>query len=286
MRSSNEVGLRAAVEVALREDAPSGDLTSSVVVPEAAACRAELLIKSEGILAGTEAAQAAFDIVAEQDGLGPIQVAWKISDGGRVRPGDVVAVVEGPARSILRAERVAINFLAHLSGVATLTGAFVKAARPAQVLSTRKTTPGLRSLERDAVVAGGGSLHRASLSDAVLIKDNHVRVAGGVTEAIRAAKEGSAGVEVEVEVEVETIGELEEALAAGVDRILFDNPSSELVREAVSRVGDPQRLEISGGVTLDSIPLLVKAGARVISVGRITHSAPSLDLSLEVTDVH
>lgn len=283
MGASDEAGLRAAVEGALREDAPSGDLTSSVIVPETAACRAELRIKSDGVLAGTEAAQVAFDMVSEQDGLGRVEVVWKLRDGERVHPGDVAAVVEGPARSILRAERVAINFLGHLSGVATLTSQFVQAARPAQVLCTRKTTPGLRSLERDAVVAGGGSLHRASLSDAVLIKDNHLRMAGGVTRAVRAAKRGSG--QLEVEVEVETIQELEEALAAGAERILLDNPSPEVVREAAARVGDPRRLEISGGVTLDSIPLLVKAGARVISVGRITHSAPSLDLSLEVTDV-
>jgi nicotinate-nucleotide pyrophosphorylase (carboxylating) len=283
MGASDEAGLRAAVQVALREDAPSGDLTSSVIVPETAVCRAELRSKSDGILAGTEAAQMAFDIVAEQDRLGPVGVAWKLRDGERVRQGDVAAVVEGPARSILRAERVAINFLGHLSGVATLTSRFVQAAKPAKVMCTRKTTPGLRSLERDAVVAGGGSLHRASLSDAVLIKDNHLRVAGGVTRAVRAAKRGSG--RVDVEVEVETIEELEEALAAGAERILLDNPSPEDVREAVARVGDPGRLEISGGVTLDSVPLLVKAGARVISVGRITHSAPSLDLSLEVTDV-
>jgi nicotinate-nucleotide pyrophosphorylase (carboxylating) len=193
----------------------------------------------------------------------------------------VVATVAGPARSILRAERVAINFMAHLSGVATLTRAFVQAARPAQILCTRKTTPGLRGLERDAVLAGGGVLHRASLSDAVLIKDNHLKLAGGVEQAVRAAQAGG----VPVEVEVESLAELDQALAAGADRILLDNPTPDLVAESVARVGDAMRLEISGGVTLDSVPLLVAAGARVISVGRITHSAPSLDLSLEVTDV-
>jgi nicotinate-nucleotide pyrophosphorylase (carboxylating) len=192
-----------------------------------------------------------------------------------------VATVRGPARSVLRAERVAINFLSHLSGVATLTRAFVEAARPARILCTRKTTPGLRALEREAVLAGGGTLHRASLSDAVLIKDNHLRISGGVTEAVRRAKAGG----VAVEVEVETLRELDQALAAGADRILLDNPTPDLVRESVGRVGDAQRLEISGGVTLDSVSSLVEAGARVISVGRITHSAPSLDLSLEVTDV-
>ena len=183
---------------------------------------------------------------------------------------------------MLRAERVAINFLAHLSGVATLTRKFVEAARPAEVLCTRKTTPGLRSLERGAVAAGGGSLHRASLSDAVLIKDNHIRVAGGVVEAVRQAKAGG----LPVEVEVDTLDQLDEALGAGADRILLDNPTPDLVRAAVERVGDARRLEVSGGITLDSVPLLVQAGARVISVGRITHSAPSLDLSLEVIDVH
>ncbi len=269
------------VEAALAEDAPSGDLTAELVVAEGATCRAELRAKAGGVLAGVAVAQAVFDLVAEQDGRGPIEVRWNHGDGDTVEPGDVVAAMAGPARSILRAERVAINFLAHLSGVATLTRAFAEAARPARILCTRKTTPGLRDLERDAVLAGGGSLHRSSLSDAVLIKDNHLRLAGGVTPAVTMAKADV----VHVEVEVESLAELEEALMAGADRILLDNPTPDLVRAAVDRVGDPDRLEISGGVTLDSVPLLVAAGARVISVGRITHSAPSLDLSLEVTDV-
>jgi nicotinate-nucleotide pyrophosphorylase (carboxylating) len=176
---------------------------------------------------------------------------------------------------------VAINFLAHLSGVASLTRAFVRAAAPAQVLCTRKTTPGLRALEREAVAAGGGSLHRASLSEAVLIKDNHLRIAGGVSEAVARARAGG----VPVEVEVETLDELDEALAAGAERILLDNPTPDLVRDAVARVGDPGKLEVSGGVTLDTVGALVAAGAQVVSVGRLTHSAPALDLSLEVTDV-
>jgi nicotinate-nucleotide pyrophosphorylase (carboxylating) len=272
--------LRALVTAALAEDAPSGDLTGRLTMPEWAACRAELRAKAPGVLAGTAAAQVAFDIAAEQDGLGRVEVEWKHAEGDALAPGDVVAAINGPGRPILRAERVAINFLAHLSGVATLTHAYVEAAGPARILNTRKTLPGLRALEREAVVAGGGVLHRASLSDAVLIKDNHLRLAGGVGPAVSRAKEGG----VPVEVEVETLAELEEALAAGADRILLDNPTPALVRDAVDRVGDPERLEISGGVTLESVQLLVAAGARVISVGRITHSAPSLDLSLEVTD--
>jgi len=273
--------VRTVVARALAEDAPGGDLTAELVVPATKRCRAELRAKQDGVLAGRAAAQTAFDLCAEQDGLGPLDVMWRAGDGDRTRPGDVVAVVTGPARTILRAERVAINFLAHLSGVATLARAFVDAAGPGvRILNTRKTLPGLRALERDAVAAGGGTLHRASLSDAVLIKDNHLRLAGGVGPAVRAAKAGG----VPVEVEVETLGQLDEALAAGADSILLDNPTPAMVRDAVARVDDPERLEISGGVTLETVQSLVTAGARVISVGRITHSAPSLDLSLEVTD--
>jgi len=273
-------GLRQIVERALAEDAPEGDLTTDLTVAEDVRCRADLRAKAEGILAGTMVARAAFDLVAEQDRRGSIEIRWHKADGEALLAGDLVADIEGPARSVLRAERIAINFLAHLSGVATLTRAFVEAAAPARVLCTRKTIPGLRELERQAVVAGGGTLHRASLSDAVLIKDNHLRLAGGVLAAVRKARAAGAP----VEVEVETLAELEEALAAGAERILLDNPTPDLVREAIRRVGDPERLEVSGGITLASVQSLVEAGARVISVGRITHSAPSLDLSLEVLD--
>jgi nicotinate-nucleotide pyrophosphorylase (carboxylating) len=272
--------LMSVVERALAEDAPAGDLTGSSIVPASESCRAELRIKAPGVLAGTRVAQVVFDVVSKQDGLGSVDVEWKASDGQRVESGDLVALLHGPARSILRAERVALNFLTHLSGIATLTRAFVDAATPARVLCTRKTTPCLRAIEREAVSAGGGDLHRASLSDAVLIKDNHLRVAGGAGEAVRRAR--AALLPGEIEVEAETLEELEDALVAGADRILLDNPGPDLVRQAVARVGDPDRLEVSGGITLDSIQSLVEAGARVISVGRITHSAPSLDISLEV----
>ncbi len=272
--------IRELVDRALAEDAPSGDLTTRLTIAEQATCRAELRAKAAGVLAGKACPQATFDLVSEQDGLGSVEVEWKFADGDSIGPGDVLAVIGGPARSVLRAERVAINFLARLSGVATLTRAFVEAAKPAKILCTRKTIPGLRALEREAVAAGGGALHRGSLSDAVLIKDNHLRIAGGVGPAVAKAKEGG----VPVEVEVETLEELDEALQAGADRILLDNPTPDLVRDAIARVGDPDRLEISGGVTLESVQSLVAAGARVISVGRITHSAPSLDLSLEVTN--
>lgn len=269
---------------ALAEDAPGGDRTSELTIPRDAICTAELRAKQDGVIAGIDAAVAVIELASRQDGT-QVAIDAKVSEGDRVIPGEVVLVIRGSARTVLRAERPAINLLAHLSGVATLTRAFVDAAAPARVLCTRKTLPGLRALERSAVVAGGGSLHRASLSDAVLIKDNHLRVAGGITKAVaRARSEGALDAPVEVEVEVESLDQLREALAAGADRVLLDNPTPDLVRDAIELAGDAERLEISGGVTLDTIGPLVRAGARVVSVGRLTHSAPSLDLSLEVID--
>lgn len=265
---------------ALDEDAPAGDVTSELVVAPGTTCTAKLIAKAAGVLAGTRVVEATFAAASERAGEGDIAVSWELRDGDRVQPGGVVAFVRGPARAILRAERPAVNLLAHLSGVATLTRAFVDAADPARILCTRKTTPGMRELEREAVAAGGGALHRASLSDAVLVKDNHMLLTGGVREAVLRAKAGSDP----VEAEVETIEEAAEAVDAGADRILLDNPGPDLVREVVALVGDPERLEVSGGITLSSAPGLVAAGARILSVGRITHSAPALDLSLEVID--
>ncbi len=273
-----DADLTALARAALAEDAPAGDLTSRLVVPAEQTCTAEIRAKAAGVLAGRAAAEAIFRAAAEEDGA--VDQDWKLEDGAELAPGDLLAVLRGSARAILRAERPALNLLGRLSGVATLTRAYVRAAAPARILCTRKTTPGLRALEREAVAAGGGELHRASLSEAVLIKDTHVRLAGGVGEAVRRAR--AAGVPVEVE--VEDLQGLEEALAAGAERVLLDNAGPELVAAAVARVGDPERLEVSGGVRLEDLPALVAAGARLISVGRITHSAPSLDLSLEVVD--
>jgi nicotinate-nucleotide pyrophosphorylase (carboxylating) len=265
---------------ALAEDAPDGDVTSSASVPARTRCRAELVVKQEGVLAGVPSAAAVFAVAAGQDGT-DVQIDWKAADGDRVRPGDRFGILRGDARTVLRAERPALNLLGHLSGIATLTRTYVDAAAPAQILCTRKTLPGLRAVERGAVAAGGGTLHRASLSDAILIKDTHVRIAGGVGEAVRRAR--SAGLPVEVE--VETLDQLDEALAEGAERILLDNPTPERVRDAVALVGDPMRLEISGGVTLENVRAFVDAGARVLSVGRLTHSAAALDLSLEVVSI-
>ncbi|MDP9184203.1 MAG: carboxylating nicotinate-nucleotide diphosphorylase [Actinomycetota bacterium] len=265
---------------ALAEDAPAGDVTSRSTVPAGTRCGAELVVKQNGVLAGVGAAAAVFAAAADQDGT-DVGIDWKAADGNRVRIGDRIALLRGDARTVLRAERPALNLLGHLSGIATLTRAYVDAAAPAQILCTRKTLPGLRAVERAAVAAGGGTLHRASLSDAVLIKDTHVRIAGSVGEAVRRSRSAA----MPVEVEVETLEQLDEAMAAGAERILLDNPTSERVRDAIARVEDPTRLEISGGVDLDNVRAFVEAGARVLSVGRLTHSAPSLDLSLEVVDI-
>ncbi len=266
--------------MALAEDAPAGDVTSRSTIPAGTRCGAELVVKQDGVLAGVDAARAVFEAGAERDQT-DVQIDWKAADGDRVQVGDRIALLRGDARTMLAAERPALNLLGHLSGIATLTRAYVDAAAPAQILCTRKTLPGLRAVERAAVAAGGGTLHRASLSDAILIKDTHVRIAGGVTEAVRRARSA----DMPVEVEVETLEQLDEALSAGAERILLDNPTPARVADAITRVDDPMRLEISGGVTLDNVRAFVDAGARVLSVGRLTHSAPALDLSLEVVDI-
>jgi len=266
--------------IALAEDAPAGDVTSTSMIPAGTRCTAELIAKQEGVLAGLDAAAAVFAIAAGQDGT-DLAIDWKAADGTSLGPGDRIALIHGDARTVLRAERPALNLLGHLSGIATLTRAYVDAATPSEVLCTRKTLPGLREVERRAVSAGGGTLHRGSLSDAILIKDTHVRIAGGVAEAVRRARTSG----LPVEVEVETLEQLDEALAAGAERVLLDNFSPGLVSEAIGRADDPRRFEISGGVTLETAPAYVRAGARVLSVGRLTHSAPAFDLSLEVIGI-
>jgi nicotinate-nucleotide pyrophosphorylase (carboxylating) len=266
--------------IALAEDAPEGDITSRATIPEGTSCEAEVVIKQDGVLAGLEAAVAVFEVAAAEDGT-TVEIDRKAGDGDRVRVGDRAALIRGDARTVLRAERPALNLLGHLSGIATMTRAYVDAAAPAAILSTRKTLPGLRAVEREAVAAGGGTLHRASLSDAILIKDTHVRIAGSVTEAVRRARADGRP----IEVEVETLEQLDEALAADAERILLDNPTPERVREAIGKVGDAERLEISGGVDLENVRAFVDAGALVLSVGRLTHSAPALDVSLEVIGI-
>ncbi|HEX4979702.1 MAG TPA: carboxylating nicotinate-nucleotide diphosphorylase [Acidimicrobiales bacterium] len=268
--------VRDAVARALAEDlAPLGDMTSSLLPVDLQAAAA-FVSRDEGVLAGRMCAVEAF---AQIDPT--VVVDWRLDDGAEVKPGDVVATVEGPLPSILVAERTALNFLRHLSGVATLTRRFVRAAHgAATVLDTRKTTPGLRALEKAAVRAGGGANHRGSLSDGVLVKDNHL---GGltITEAVRRARARWPGRLVEVE--CDDISQVREAVAAGATMVMLDNMSPARVRAAVKAVDGRAAVEVSGRITLDTIGEYARIkGVDYVSVGALTHSAPVLDIGLDL----
>lgn len=267
-----------AVARALKEDlGDAGDITSAACIPQNAESRANLSARRAGIIAGVDLALAAFRLVDKD-----IDVEVMIGDGARVHTKDTVMRVEGPSRGILTAERVALNFLGRLSGVATQTALFVDAVRGthARIVCTRKTTPGLRALEKYAVRCGGGSNHRFGLYDAVMIKDNHIMAAGGIAEAMRAAKQ-AVGHMTKIEIEVETLEQLEEALEHGAHVVLLDNMSLDDLRLAVALNKGRAVLEASGGVTLDSVKAIAMTGVDVISSGAITHSAPCLDLGLD-----
>jgi nicotinate-nucleotide pyrophosphorylase (carboxylating) len=269
------------VRSALLEDlGRAGDITTDAVVPAATVMEGTITAREAGTVAGTDTAALAFHLLDPS-----IECQIERPDGARVAPGDVVMRVAGPARPILSAERVALNLLCHLSGVATATAALVDAVRPyrAGITCTRKTTPGLRALEKHAVRAGGGSNHRFGLDDAVLIKDNHIAVAGGVKQAIERARD-SVGHLVKIEVEVDTLDHLEAALAAKPDAVLLDNMTPDQLRDAVRLMDGRAVTEASGRVTLDNVSRIAASGVDLISVGWITHSVPSLDLGLDVRD--
>jgi nicotinate-nucleotide pyrophosphorylase (carboxylating) len=269
----------ALVRTALDEDVGPGDYTSLWTVPAEREVEARLIAKAAGTLAGLDVARATFLAVDPA-----LRLALHRADGARVEVGDEVLRVAGRARSILTAERVSLNFLQRLSGVATVTRRYVDAVAGtgARIIDTRKTTPGLRALEKAAVRAGGGENHRFGLHDMVLIKENHIAAAGGITAAVRAvARQNDRGLRVEVE--TTNLDEVREAVAAGVDRILFDNMPLALLRDAVAVVRDARgsiETEASGGVTLDTVRGIAETGVDFISVGALTHSAPALDLSL------
>ncbi len=269
------------VRRALAEDVGYGDRTTTATVPGDLTARATLQTKGTCVIAGLDVAAAVFTTFDPSIG-----VTTTITDGRQCRRGEVVATIEGAARSILTAERTALNFLQHLSGVATLTRKFVDAAAGRiTILDTRKTTPGMRAMEKYAVRCGGGTNHRFGLYDAVLIKDNHIRIAGGIAEAVSRVRRSMAGglhAPVPVEVEAQSLQEVEEALAAGADTIMLDNLNVNDMREAVSRIAGRARIEISGGVTLEALPVLASIGADVVSIGALTHSAPAADISLEM----
>jgi nicotinate-nucleotide pyrophosphorylase (carboxylating) len=262
------------VRRALDEDVGSGDLTTQATVPAGLRARARITQKQPGVLYGLDAAQLAFALLDS----GARFVA--LAEEGVWRDGGPVLDVEGEAAALLSAERTALNLLQRLSGVATLTARYVEAVRGtrARVLDTRKTTPGLRLLEKAAVHAGGGTNHRVGLFDAILIKENHAAMAGGVGEAVRLAR--ASAPDVLVEVECRSDDEVDEALAAGAARLLLDNMSPAQMRAIVARVGDRAELEASGGIDLETIRDVAETGVDFISVGALTHSATALDLSL------
>jgi nicotinate-nucleotide pyrophosphorylase (carboxylating) len=277
--------LRELVARALAEDVGTGDITAEAIVPADAGATARIVQKQEGVMFGLDAVEEVF----RQVGADGLERREPESEWRESVPVDV-ATVSGPARALLAGERTALNLLCHLSGVATLTARFARAVAGtgATILDTRKTTPGMRSLEKAAVAAGGGLNHRMGLYDAFLIKENHVAVAGGLAEAIRRAR--AASPDVEIEIECRSAAEVDEALESGADRLLLDNMGPKELRAAVAARdaaaapgGGPRALlEASGGVTLETVQAIAETGVDFISVGALTHSAPALDLSMLV----
>jgi nicotinate-nucleotide pyrophosphorylase (carboxylating) len=256
----------------------AGDLTTDAIVPADLVASASLNARQSGVVAGLDLATLAFRLIDER-----IEIDRRRRDGDAVAAGDTIAVIQGPARAILTAERTALNFLCRLSGIASATASIVAAVagQSTHIVCTRKTTPGLRTIEKYAVRAGGGSNHRFGLDDAVLIKDNHVAIAGGVATAIERARAG-VGHLVKIEVEVDTLTQLEEAMAVGVDAVLLDNMTIEQLRQAVHMVAGRALTEASGRVTPDTAPAIAATGVDLISIGWLTHSAPTLDIGLDL----
>ena len=273
-----DVMLEPMVRAALLEDlGRAGDLTTDTIVPAEARARMTIRAREPGVVAGLDLARLAFRLVDPA-----ITLSIDKPDGAALQPGDVVGRLEGPARGLLTAERTALNFICHLSGIASVTRGIVDAVAhtSVRIVDTRKTTPGLRAVEKYAVRVGGGGNHRFGLDDAVLIKDNHVAVAGGIRPAIERAK-ANVGHLVKIEVEVDTLAQLAEALEVGVDAVLLDNMALEVLREAVSMVSSRAITEASGRVNPQTAPAIAETGVDLISVGWLTHSAPVLDLGLD-----
>ncbi|MEW6771171.1 MAG: carboxylating nicotinate-nucleotide diphosphorylase [Bacillota bacterium] len=271
-------GLDELVDRALQEDLGTGDLTTLGIVPEGVFARGVFLTREEGVVAGLPVATRVFRRLDPES-----EFRCRVEEGAKVAAGTVLAEVVGRARAVLCGERVALNFLRHLSGIATRTAGMVALVQEFQVLvtDTRKTTPGLRALEKYAVRVGGGKNHRFGLYDGVLIKDNHIRIAGGVKEAVRRVRE-SVPHTLKVEVEAESLAQVEEALAAGVDVIMLDNMPLETMREAVRLIAGRALVEASGGITEENIRAVAATGVDLISAGALTHSVRALDISLEI----
>jgi nicotinate-nucleotide pyrophosphorylase (carboxylating) len=266
------------IRMALAEDIRSGDLTTCATVPADARATGALRTRDSGVVAGLDVARRVFALLDPE-----IHFQARVRDGDPVKRGDVLATVSGPARPILSGERVALNFLRHLSGIATRTRRLkdLTAPHPVRLVDTRKTTPGLRTLEKYAVCVGGGHNHRFGLDDGILIKDNHIAMAGGIAAAVRAAR-NVAPHTLKVEVEVEDLAGVREALEAGADIILLDNMPPGLLREAVRMVDKRVPLEASGNIGEHNIAEIARTGVDIISVGRLTHSVPVLDIGLDL----
>jgi nicotinate-nucleotide pyrophosphorylase (carboxylating) len=263
---------------ALKEDMPFGDITTENTIGDQVVSRARLIAKETGIIAGLQVAERAFSLLDSQ-----IVFNRKINDGDAVVSGDVIAEIEGSAQILLKGERTALNFLQRLSGVATATSLFLAQIKDidCKLVDTRKTTPGLRVLEKYAVRVGGGHNHRYSLSDGVLIKDNHIVAAGGIKNAVERVRLGIAHT-IKIEVETESLEQVQEALCSGADIIMLDNMSLEQMEEAVRFINKRAMVEASGNVSLDNIREIAKTGVDIISVGKLTHSAMAFDISMRM----
>jgi nicotinate-nucleotide pyrophosphorylase (carboxylating) len=269
--------LRALVERALEEDIGAGDVTTLATVEPDALARGMITQKAPGVIYGMSAAETAFTLLDPE-----ARIERLVEEGVWRERGGPVMSLDGNARALLSGERTALNFLTHLSGVATMSARAARAVQGtgAEVLDTRKTIPGLRALEKQAVAAGGASNHRAGLHDAILIKENHIAAAGGIAAAVARARAAAPGLAAGIEVEVRSPEEISEALAAGAPRLLLDNMDDEQLRAAVAQVAGRAELEASGNVTLETLRSRAETGVRWISVGALTHSAPALDLSM------
>jgi nicotinate-nucleotide pyrophosphorylase (carboxylating) len=265
------------IESALQEDMPQGDITSESIIPDDSRSRAIILAKEDGILAGMDVASRVFEKIDPD-----VKFQRKKDDGQKFHKGETLATLEGSSISILKGERTALNFLQRMSGIATTTGRFVKALKgmPTKILDTRKTTPGLRSLEKHAVKVGGGENHRRNLSEMVLIKDNHLKLVGSISKAVKRAKK-RVGPGIKIEVEATCLAEVQEAVQSGADRVMLDNMPLDEMKEVVQWVGGRIPLEVSGSVTLEKIGEIAALGIDYISVGSLTHSYTSVDISME-----
>ena len=273
---NENVQIQRAIQIALEEDIGSGDVTSNATLPEDLVYNGRFLIKAPGIIAGLNVAELVFKTVDER-----IVLTNLVKNGTAVSPGDMIATISGPARSLLTAERTALNFMQRMSGIATLTHRFMVAvsATNAVILDTRKTVPGLRAIDKMAVRQGCGQNHRTGLYDMVMIKDNHIAAAGGITTAVSRVR-ATDSANLPIEVEVKNLAELEEVLPLNVDRVMLDNMSLDEMKEAVDRVNGRCQLEASGNVTLDTVAAIAATGVDYISSGVLTHSVTALDISL------